>query len=147
MDTRAGFAQDGHHRPQKTLTSAWRKRGRHGRNHTDRRPSSLRDTVQAFEGIETRMFVRPRIVNQSKYTMKSKQSRFVFSILRSFVRLANLRGEVPKRKQPSAPTRYINPQKRAGVYRFNSTCLVSRIIVQVVFWADFTCTVTAFTRT
>jgi hypothetical protein len=31
-----------------------------------------------------RMFVKPRILSQSKYTMKNKQSRFVFSILRSF---------------------------------------------------------------
>ena len=42
-----------------------------------------------------RIFVKPRILNQSKYTMKNKQVRFVFSILRSFrahIRLAKLRG-------------------------------------------------------
>jgi hypothetical protein len=41
-----------------------------------------------------RMFVKPRILSQSKYTMKNKQSRFAFSILRSFrarIRLAKLR--------------------------------------------------------
>jgi hypothetical protein len=31
-----------------------------------------------------RMFVKPRLLNQSKYTMKDTQARFVFSILRSF---------------------------------------------------------------
>jgi len=42
-----------------------------------------------------RMFVKPRILNQSKCAMKDKQARFVFSILRSFrahIRLAKLRG-------------------------------------------------------
>ena len=42
-----------------------------------------------------RMFVKPRILSQSKYTMKNRQSRFVFSILRSFrahLWLAKLRG-------------------------------------------------------
>jgi proline iminopeptidase len=42
-----------------------------------------------------RMFVKPRILSQSKYTMKNKQSRFVFSISRSIrahMRLAKLTG-------------------------------------------------------
>ena len=42
-----------------------------------------------------RMFLKLRILNQSKYTMKNKQSRFGFSIFRSFrahIWLAKLRG-------------------------------------------------------
>jgi hypothetical protein len=42
-----------------------------------------------------RMFVKPRILNQSKYTTKNKQSRLVSSIVRSsrdHIRLAKLRG-------------------------------------------------------
>jgi len=95
MDTRSVFAGDGHHRPQRISTSAWGKRGRRERDRTDRRPSTLLDTVRAVAGIEMRLFVKPRILSQSKYTMENKQSRFVFSTLRSFrahIRLAKLRG-------------------------------------------------------
>ncbi|MFZ0635078.1 MAG: hypothetical protein WAM08_06140, partial [Candidatus Acidiferrales bacterium] len=51
--------------------------------------------VQAFAGIEMGMFVKPQILNQSKYTTKNKQAKFAFSILHSFqahIRLAKLRG-------------------------------------------------------
>ena len=50
-----------------------------------------------------RMFAKPRILDQGKYTMKNKQLRFVFSILRSFrahIRLAKLRGSETQNNHP-----------------------------------------------
>ena len=67
-----------------------------------------------------RMFVKPRILNQSKYTMKNKQSRFVFSILRSFrahIRLAKLRGSETRTTIRTDPL--YQSSERASVYRFN----------------------------
>ncbi len=103
MDTRSVFAGDGHHGPERTLTGSSRKPGRRESDRTEQRPSILPGTVQPFAGIEMRKFVEPRIMSQNKYTMKDKQSRFVFSILRSFlahIRLANLRGSETQNDHP-----------------------------------------------
>jgi hypothetical protein len=82
MDTRSVSAGDERSRPQRTLTGTWGKRDTCVSDRTDRRPSTLLDTVRAFARIGMRMFVKPRILNLSIYIMQERQVRFVFSTWR-----------------------------------------------------------------
>jgi hypothetical protein len=67
-----------------------------------------------------RMFVKPRILNQSKYTMKDKQSRFVFSIWRSSELIYGMAREA-KRSETQTSIR------TDSLYQFSETLVQTRL--------------------
>jgi hypothetical protein len=81
-----------------------------------------------------RMFVKPRILNQSKYTMKNKQSRFLFSIFCSFradIRLAKpIREQTPGNRSDGFRSFLTRPAASSVALPENCQRVLARWIVE-----------------